>query len=223
MSVDRSGGVTWSSGAAPRHDRQPGHWWGGGADGNERLTAATGALLIVLLAALGVTIVQLGQLIWLHLFLGLVLVGPVVLKMASTGYRMVRYYTRAAAYRLKGPPPLPMRLGVAPAVVLTTVVVFVTGILLLVLGPAQRDPWLLLHKVSFIAWGAFTALHVLGHLQQLVGPARADWAPSSVAEPGRDGRRLALLGALVAGVVLAIVLLPDFTSWLHYRQSGREH
>ncbi|MGZ4175234.1 MAG: hypothetical protein ACXVUX_03315, partial [Solirubrobacteraceae bacterium] len=62
---------------------------GGGTEGNERLTVLTGALLIVLLAVLGITIVRIGQLLWLHLFLGLVLIGPVALKLASTGYRFM--------------------------------------------------------------------------------------------------------------------------------------
>ncbi len=83
--------------------------WGGGIDGNEQLTATTGVLLIVLLAVLGVTIVRIGQLLWLHLFLGLLLLGPVLLKMASTGYRFLRYYLRAAIYRAKGPPMLALR------------------------------------------------------------------------------------------------------------------
>jgi len=59
----------------------------GGAVGNEELTVAAGILLIVLLAALGVTIVRIGQLLSVHMFIGLLLVPPVGLKMASTGYR----------------------------------------------------------------------------------------------------------------------------------------
>jgi len=44
---------------------------GGGPDGNEQLTAVTGVVLIVLLAALGITILRIGQLTWPHFFLGL--------------------------------------------------------------------------------------------------------------------------------------------------------
>ena len=47
---------------------------------------------------------RIGQLLWLHLFVGLLLIGPVVLKLASTGYRFARYYTNDAVYRRKGPP-----------------------------------------------------------------------------------------------------------------------
>ena len=136
-------------------------------EGNERLTTLTGLLLIVLLAVLGVTIIRIGQLLWLHLFLGLVLIGPLALKLASTGYRFIRYYTLDAAYRRKGPPTPALRV-LAPLVVLFTALVFATGVALLLLGPSSRDPLLLLHKITFFAWLAVTALHVLGHLPEIL-------------------------------------------------------
>jgi hypothetical protein len=39
----------------------------------------------------------------------LVLIGPVLLKLVSTGYRMVRYYSGSRSYRVKVPPALPLR------------------------------------------------------------------------------------------------------------------
>ena len=188
---------------------------GGGPEGNEQLTTVTGVILIVLLAVIGFTIPQLSQYLWLHLFVGLLLIGPVLLKMASTGYRFVRYYTHNTAYRRKGPPEIVMRL-VAPMVVISTVGVFATGIGLMIVGPTDRNPMLLLHKVTFIVWIVFTSLHILGHLPavgrtfglgghertQLTGPT-----------PGGPGRWLALTGALVGGAVLAIVLIPQFATW----------
>ena len=106
----------------------PRHRWdkargllGGGIDGNKQLTAMTGVILIVLLAALGITILQIGQLIWLHLFLGLLLLGPVLLKVGSTGYRFMRYYARDAIYVAKGPPMLALR-AMGPLLVLSTLV-----------------------------------------------------------------------------------------------------
>ena len=116
--------------------------FGGGPDGNEQLTAATGVVLIVLLAALGITILRIGQLTWLHFFLGFLVIGPVALKMASTGYRFSRYYTHSRAYRTRGAPEPWLRL-LAPVVVLSTVAVFVSGVVLLFDGPAHRDPWVL--------------------------------------------------------------------------------
>ena len=190
---------------------------GGGTDGNERLTAATGVLLLVLLAVLGVTIVRIGQLLWLHLFMGMLLIGPVLLKMTSTGYRFARYYTFDPAYRRKGAPATPMRL-LAPLVVISTVVVFGSGVALLFAGPSSRSTLFPIHKFSFFAWLAFTGLHVLGHLLDLPAPLRADYgagAGLSGREPGRDGRVLSLASVLVAGVVLAVLVIPEFGPWLH--------
>src|SRR5581483_1620348 len=87
--------------------------WAGGTAGNELLTVATGAVLIVLLAVLGVTILALGRLLWVHLFVGMLLIGPLALKLSSTGYRFARYYTRNPRYRRAGPPDTPLRL-IAP-------------------------------------------------------------------------------------------------------------
>jgi hypothetical protein len=188
---------------------------GGGTDGNERLTAATG---VVLLAVLGVTILRIGQFLWLHLFVGMLLIGPVLLKMASTGYRFARYYTSNPPYRRKGPPATPMRL-LAPLVVISTVVVFGSGVALLLAGPSSRSTLFPIHKFSFFAWLAFTGLHVLGHLLDLPAPLRADYYSDNAGlcarEPGRDGRVLALVAALVAGLVLAVLALPEFGSWVN--------
>jgi hypothetical protein len=190
---------------------------GGGTTGNERLTAATGVLLLVLLAVIGVTILRLGQLLWVHLFVGMLLLPPVLLKLGSTGYRFARYYTANPAYREKGPPATPMRL-LAPFVVISTVVVMGSGVALLFAGPSSRSTLFPIHKLSFFAWLAFTALHVLGHLLDLPAPLRADFranAGLSGQEPGRDGRVLSLIGVLVAGLVLAVLLIPEFSPWLH--------
>ncbi len=138
----------------------------GGTEGNELLTVQVGAVLFVLLAVLGITIVRIGQLIWLHLFLGLLLLGPVALKLASTGYRFVRYYTANPAYRRKGAPPRFLRL-LGPVVVLSTLVVFASGVALLALGPSSRGSLLLTHKASFFVWLAAIAVHVLGHMPEI--------------------------------------------------------
>jgi hypothetical protein len=42
----------------------------GGPDGNERLTALTGAVLLILFAAEGLTLLQLGRLLYWHYLLG---------------------------------------------------------------------------------------------------------------------------------------------------------
>jgi len=71
------------------------------AEGNERLTVMTGAVLQVLLAAEGFTILRLGRLLTLHFFLGMLLPGPVALNARSVMYRFYRYYTGSVPYRRK--------------------------------------------------------------------------------------------------------------------------
>jgi hypothetical protein len=200
-------------------------WLAGGTEGNERLTTINGLLLIVLLAVLGVTIIRIGQLLWLHLFLGLVLLGPLALKLASTGYRFMRYYTSDAAYRRKGPPAPALR-ALAPLVVLSSLVVFATGVALLLLGQSSRDPLLLVHKVSFFVWLAVVAIHVLGHAPEILRvlstarSTRRELIANSPdvpdpAVPGGAARSGAMAAAMLAGLVLAVALLGQFSAWTH--------
>jgi hypothetical protein len=214
--VERAGAVPGARGCGRR--LMPG-LFGGGIYGNEQLTAMTGVLLIALLAALGVTILRIGQLIWPHLFLGLLLLGPVLLKMLSTGYRFARYYLRAAVYRAKGPPVAALR-AMGPFVVVTTLIVFISGLVLLFNGPQNRGPWVSIHKVSFIVWLVFMGIHVLAHLPGLgrsLTAVRIDSEETrlrySAARSGAAGRWIALVGAVIAGVVLAVVLIPHFGVW----------
>ena len=195
---------------------------GGGTAGNQRLTGAVGGLLIVLLAIVGVTIIRLGQLLSVHLFVGTLLIGPLLLKLASTGYRFARYYTASPRYKLKGPPPLPLRL-IAPIVVLSTIVVFASGVALLFIGPSSRDTLLPIHKLSFFVWVAFTAVHVLAHLPTVLGSLKADYLRPAHANRldgrdrdvnGRAGRVISLASALVLGLVLALLVIPQFGPWL---------
>jgi hypothetical protein len=209
--------------AAPAAQPWPRRMFGGGTAGNEQLTAVTGLVLIVLLAVIGVTILRLrGPLLSIHLFVGIALIGPVALKLASTGYRFVRYYTANPLYRSKGPPAIALRV-IAPFVVLTTVVVFASGVVLLFAGPSSRDTLLPIHKVSFIVWIAFTAIHVLAHLPAVVrvltakstaSPLDGGFADRRRELDGRGGRAVSLAGAIALGVVLAILVIPEFGPWL---------
>jgi hypothetical protein len=219
MAVNRQ-----ASASAPAWSR-PRRLFGGGTTGNERLTGATGGILVALLAIIGLTIVRLGPLLWVHLFVGMLLIGPVALKLASTGYRFFRYYTADPPYKRKGPPAPALRL-IAPLVVLTTIVVFASGVALLFLGPSSRDTLLPIHKASFIIWVAFMAVHVLAHLPTMLSSLKADYVRPARREDsggwpndanGRAGRVLSLASALVLGLVLAILVIPDFAPWIAAR------
>src|SRR3954452_10492668 len=170
----------------------------GSVAGNGRLTAALGAVLLVLLAAEGATIPFIGQLRVEHILIGMVLIGPVAAKLATTGYRFARYYLGAPAYVRKGPPPLALRL-LAPGLVFTTVALLGTGVALL---GGDGDQLVFLHQASFVAWFALMSIHVLAHIFELPRLALADWRRPPRGEPrlGGAGARLGVVaGALALG------------------------
>jgi hypothetical protein len=206
----------------------------GGAEGNERLTATTGAVLLILLAVECYTIFRIGRLLTLHVFLGMLLLGPVTLKAASVIYRFARYYTGSAPYRRKGP-PTPLLRVIGPVIVLLTACVFGSGIMLAVTGPSYGGPggWLQVHRISFIAWAFFIAIHVLAYVWRLPRLLVAEARGASVPEgetggyPGAGqrarqamevlggrGLRLALLiASLLAGLVIALLTVHLVGKW----------
>lgn len=185
-----------------------------GVEGNARLTSAVAAVLFVLLAVEGVTILQVRQLLGPHVFVGMLLVPPVLLKVGTTTYRFIRYYAGSPAYRRKGPPPVLLRL-LGPFVVVSTVVVIGSGIGLLVAPVADRPNLLLLHKASFVLWFGAMALHVLGHLFDTARLAPRDWvAPWRRQVRGASLRQWALVTSVAAGIPLGLLLLDRVGPWL---------
>jgi len=187
--------------------------------GNARLTALTGAMLLVLLLIELVTVPDVSDLLAAHVFLGTLLVAPLVVKLASTGYRALRYYTGSTAYVRAGPPLLPLRL-LAPLLVADTLVLFGTGIALLVTGPTQDEGLRFAHVVSFMIWLPLTAVHVVAHLPRTAETIADDWGESAPRTGGRE-MRLALLGvALVAGVGLAALVQDAAAPWIIWSGQG---
>jgi len=193
-----------------------------GVAANARITGGAAVVLLVLLAIEGATIPFIGELIGPHVFVGMLLIPPVALKLASTGYRFARYYAGSPPYLRKGPPPWAMRV-LAPGVVLTTLALFGTGVALLLAGPDGSGQLKFLHKASFIAWFALMTVHVLGHVLELPSLALPDWRRRA----GREARlagaglRLALLGTgLVAGLALALATISLAGPWLSASPGG---
>jgi hypothetical protein len=186
----------------------------GGADGNERLTATTAVALVLLLAVEGVTILFLRPVLSVHVFVGMMLVPPVALKLASTGWRFVCYYARSPDYLRKGPPHPLLRLAVAPAVVLSTLLLFGTGIALLVLGPGGGIV-LGLHKASFVIWFVATGTHVLAHILKVPRLVAADWR-GRTRLPAARLRAGLLTAALAGGVVLAAATISLAHPWFDW-------
>jgi hypothetical protein len=182
--------------------------------GNERLTALTGAVLLVLFVVELVTVPNLRALLSVHVLVGVLLIGPLAVKLGSTGYRFLRYYTGSPAYVRKGPPRLPLRI-LAPLLLAATLVVIGSGIGLVVTGPLHPGPLLLVHGMSTLLWLPLIAIHVFAYLWRIPRSLADDWSKHtgrSIA-PGR-GLRLGMnLGALLAGAIAAVLVLPIAAPW----------
>jgi hypothetical protein len=191
-----------------------------GPPGNERLTTSVGLVLLVLLALETLTTLALRSYLPVHIFLGLLLLPPLALKLASTAWRFLRYYTGNKAYRLKGPPRLLLRL-LAPLLVASTLTLFGSGIALIVVGHGG-GLLLSLHSLSFLIWGALMIIHVLAYLVQTLRVGPADWRRhAELVVAGARSRRAALSGALLAGMIVALATYPAQQAWLSHR--GHRH
>ena len=83
------------------------------------------------------TIFRIGHLLTLHVFLGMLLLGPVSLKAGSVLYRFVRYHTGSEPYWRKGPRALLQFIG--PVIMQLTACVFGSGIMLPVTGDRLKS------------------------------------------------------------------------------------
>lgn len=218
--------------ATGRSSRRDPHLAGtGGPAGNARLTAWTGLLLLLLFLAELVTLLDVHRLISWHIVIGTLLLPPSLLKTASTGWRILRYYTGNPDYRRAGPPQIFLRI-LGPGVVLSTLALLGSGLVLVALGPdtsqqqllnavGQRVDWVTVHQGVFVVWGVLTGLHVLGRLLPAVrlavlGPA----AGNRVDGRARRGGTLLITAALA--VVAGAVVLGAAVGWRDGRW-GFEH
>lgn len=192
----------------------------GGPAGNARLTAWAGLVLLALFVVECGTLLALRQTLGVHIVVGTALVPLVVLKTASTGWRMIRYYVGGVAYRQGGPPPLLLRL-LGPLVVVTGFAVVGSGLALIPLGTATYRAWLTVagqqidaltvHKLCFVAWFGVVGVHTLARLI----PATQLVAGRSEASPVAGGRaRVAVLvAALVVGMLAGVAVLHGSSAW----------
>jgi hypothetical protein len=173
-------------------------------------------VLLVLFVAEIVT-VALGprSVLTLHIAIGLALVPLVVLKLASTIWRMVSYYWRDRDYRIKGP-PTPMLRVLGPLLAGLTIALLASGIVL-ALGPhSAYGAALFVHKKIFYVWLAAFTLHTIAHLPSAVRLSYQDLtARLGLSVPGARYRLAAVLGCVALGVVLGLALSGHGPAYLH--------
>lgn len=214
--ADHTGAVSqYRAGAvAPRYSRHP------RVEANARLTATTGVLLLVMLAAEGVTVAAIGPLLPWHIGIGLALIPPVLVKMGSTLWRFVHFYLGDPRYRNAGP-PAPLLRAVGPLVMLSTVALLLTGIAAWLAGP-PAPLFMELHKATFVIWFGVMTIHVLGHTSRATRLVRKDWVSrwrrSAAGSP--RARRTLVFASLIAGLILGIStrgMLSGWAVWTHAR------
>lgn len=182
--------------------------------GNERITALAGAVLLVLFLLEIISAAILHTLMSIHVFAGVLLIGPLVVKLGSTGWRFICYYTGSPVYVRRGPPYLALRL-IGPLLIAATLVVIGSGIGLVITGPRNAGLLLPLHGFSVLVWLPLIAVHVFAHILHVPRLVAEDWSNSSSKNfvSGR-GLRLGMNAcALLAGAVAAVLLFPCAVPW----------
>jgi hypothetical protein len=185
-----------------------------GPAGNEHFTALLGAVLFVLLAAEGVTIIALSTLVVPHIVLGFALIGPLLFKMGSTVYRFSRYYAGSAPYRRAGPPATFPRI-IGPLVLILSVLVIATGAALVLVPVADRSTVYFWHKATFIAWFIVMTGHVLWYIWRVPRIVGEDLIPRTALDviPGRGLRFAGVVTAVILGVIIAALTAHLATPW----------
>ena len=178
-----------------------------GVVGNARLTAATGLLLLVLFTAEIVTdILGVASVLTAHVVIGLMLTPPVLVKMGSTGWRIVRYYRGDRAYVERGAPRPFLRI-LGPIVIVLTTVLIGSGFLAFLTHGGLHDAALKTHKVVFYIWLLAVVAHVVPHFVHAVSWAFADLSTRARgAVPGAGTRHTILIAALLVGGVVGVIL-----------------
>ena len=187
----------------------------GGVEGNSRLTGSLAAVLLLLLFIEGVSIVSIGRLLTLHIFVGVLLIPPALYKIGSAGWRFSKYYRRAPEYQRKGPPVLLLRV-LGPAVVVLTGLVLASGVALILVHGSWRSSLLFVHQASFIIWFGAMAIHVLGHLGETIHLAPLDWLRRTRSlVGGSSGRRWLVASSLALGFIAALAFTPLASGWFN--------
>jgi hypothetical protein len=192
--------------------------------GNERLTAAVGLLVLApILVEVATVLLGVHTFMSWHVFLGLALIPAVLLKLASTGWRFLRYYTRSPAYVALGPPQLAMRL-LAPLFVAATVVLFGSGVAMRLLHGHDLQIGRNLHGPASVIWLALLGLHTLVYLGRALNRAADDALPAKRRPlSGARARAFALTAAVILGLALGAATVPAQHRWVDLRHDHHDH
>lgn len=171
-------------------------------------------VLLVLFFIEGLTLLGVRRHLNIHVFVGMLVIPPVLVKIGSTTWRFARYYRGAPAYRQKGPPPIILRL-LGPVLVVLTVVMLASGVALVLAPHSGGSQLLFIHKASFVLWFGAMVIHVLGHLAETGRLAALDFTRRTRSQiAGASARQWLIIASVVLGVVLGLVMLGPTSHYL---------
>jgi hypothetical protein len=186
--------------------------------GNARLTAAVGLLVLVPVAIEGATVLLgVHTFMSVHVFVGLALLPAVLLKLASTGWRFVRYYTRSRPYVAEGPPQIAMRL-LAPLFVAATLVLFGSGVAMGLLHGHSLEVARRLHGPASVIWILLLGIHVLVYFRRAASTARDALPSRRKPVRGMAARVSVLVAVVVGGLTLGVATVPAQHRWVDLRR-----
>jgi hypothetical protein len=191
--------------------------------GNERLTSAVGLLLLApILVVVATVLLGVHTFMSAHVFFGLFLIPPLLLKLASTAWRFARYYTRSRAYVIQGPPQPAMRL-LAPLFVAATVVLFGSGVAMGFLHGHGLQIARNLHGPASVVWLVLLGIHVLVYLGRAL---RTTAGEKRNRARGAAARASVLVAAVTCGLMLGAATVPAQHRWVglprdhHHRKAA---
>lgn len=151
-----------------------------------------------------------------HFFVGFMLMPLIAIKLASTGYRFGRYYTRDKAYHQAGP-PAPVQRVIAPVLIGSAIILIASGVEMWSYQNQFGLAWTAIHNVAAFTFVSAVAIHILLHVRQAHREAAADLAgmpaasiPDAVGSPRGAVTRRAVVGG---GILFGLALGAGASSW----------
>jgi hypothetical protein len=191
--------------------------------GNERLTAAVGLLVLApVLVEVATVLLGVHTFMSAHVFVGLALIPAVLFKLASTGWRFVRYYARSRPYVALGPPRMAMRL-LAPLFVAATALLLGSGVAMGLLHGNGLQVARNLHGPASVAWLALLGLHVLVYFRRALTRTAEEALPAR-RKPlrGATARVCSLAAVVICGLALGAAAVPAQHRWVNIRRDRHD-
>ncbi len=189
-----------------------------------RLTGFAGLGLLIGLFFEGLTLLSIRHFVVLHIIIGLFLIPLTLVKLGSVSFRFISYYTGNQRFKNAGPPVALLRF-IGPIVVVSTIVLFGSGIWLAFGGPSSYNSLASgLHKGSFVIWFGAMAIHVVGHISELPKTALSDWLTRTgkiaiafgrehVPIKGASARLALVVTSFALGIFLVLATLKGASAW----------